>query len=156
MVQAARSGKQNIAEGSQTSGTSKKSELRLVDVARASLEELKIDYEDFLRINNLKRWDKNDSRVLAVRELAYRTNKSYMTYSSYVSSPELAANCALCIINQTNYLLDRQIHALTDAGAPFESHGQRLARILAEKEKRERETDEMIAAVLTSAKKDVK
>src|ERR1700693_4394879 len=62
MVQAARSGVQNIAEGSQASGTSKKSELKLTNVARASLEELRLDYEDFLRQRGLSRWDDFDSR----------------------------------------------------------------------------------------------
>ena len=62
MVQAARSGVQNIAEGSQASGTSKKTELKLTNVARASLEELRLDYEDFLRQRGLPIWDRNDSR----------------------------------------------------------------------------------------------
>lgn len=59
MVQAARSGVQNIAEGSQASGTSKKTELKLTNVARASLEELKLDYEDFLRQRGLPQWEPN-------------------------------------------------------------------------------------------------
>src|SRR6266496_1151902 len=62
MVQAARSGVQNIAEGSQASGTSKKTELKLTNVARASLEELKLDYEDYLRQHDLPQWDRNDTR----------------------------------------------------------------------------------------------
>src|SRR5271157_1450666 len=62
MVQAARSGVQNIAEGSQASGTSKKMELKLTNVARASLEELRRDYEDILRQNNLPLWDRSDPR----------------------------------------------------------------------------------------------
>lgn len=109
---AARSGKQNIGEGSQTSGTSKQSELRLIDVARASLEELKQDYEDFLRQNNLEMWSKTDARSVEVRKLAYQSNKSYKTYMTYMSEPETAANCALCVINQANYLLDQQLKAL--------------------------------------------
>jgi four helix bundle suffix protein len=62
MVQAARSGVQNIAEGSQASGTSKKTELKLTNVARASLEELRLDYEDFLRQRGFTLWDRNDAR----------------------------------------------------------------------------------------------
>lgn len=62
MVQAARSGVQNIAEGSLASGTSKKSELKLTNVARASLEELRLDYEDYLRQRGLPVWDRNDTR----------------------------------------------------------------------------------------------
>lgn len=112
MLQAARSGKQNISEGSQTSGTSKQSEMRLVDVARASLEELLTDYKDFLRLNNLPQWSKDDARSIAVRKLAYLPNRTYTTYMSYMSNPQSAANCLLCLINQANYLLDQQLRAL--------------------------------------------
>jgi len=112
MEQAARSGKQNIAEGSQVSATSKKMELKLVSVARASLEELLIDYLDYIRQHNLKLWTKDDSRSRAVRQLAYKSNKSYMTYKTYLHSPEEATNAMLCAINQANYLLDRQLAAL--------------------------------------------
>src|SRR3990167_6786525 len=83
MVQAARSGRQNIAEGCQASGTSKKTELKLIGVARASLEELLLDYEDFLRQNSLPIWGKEDRRVREIRKLAYksyRTNETYRTY----------------------------------------------------------------------------
>src|SRR5437763_1447744 len=61
MVQAARSGKQNIVEGSQASGTSKEMELKLTNVARASLEELLVDYQDFLRVRNLRSWEKDSN-----------------------------------------------------------------------------------------------
>jgi len=83
MVQAARSGKQNIAEGCMASGTSKKTELKLIGVARASLEELLLDYEDFIRQNKLALWGKNDFKTKEVRALAYKTNKSYMIYKNY-------------------------------------------------------------------------
>ena len=112
MVQAARSGKQNIAEGSQVSGTSRKSELKLVSVDRGSLEELLNDYKDFLRQKQLDLWDMNDPRSKSIRGLAYRSNRSYETYQAYMSQPESAANAAICLINQANYLLDRQIKAL--------------------------------------------
>src|SRR5678816_598385 len=84
MVQAARSGRQNIAEGSQASGTSKKTELKLVGVARASLEELLLDYEDFLRHRGLALWGKTHPTAEVVRRLAYEKNRTYMTYKSYV------------------------------------------------------------------------
>ena len=100
MEGAARGGKQNIAEGSSTSGTSKQSELRLVEVARASLEELKNDYKDFLRTRNLDIWDKNDQRTLEIRKLGYMSNRAYITYKPYLYNPESAANCLLCLINQ--------------------------------------------------------
>src|SRR5438309_11368695 len=77
MVQAARSGRQNIAEGSQASGTSKKFELKLVGVARASLEELLLDYEDFLRQRGFKLWGKDHPTAQLVRRLAYEKNRSY-------------------------------------------------------------------------------
>jgi restriction system protein len=107
MVQAARSGRQNIAEGSQASGTSKKFELKLVGVARASLKELLLDYEDFLRQGGLKLWGKDHPTSVVVRRLAYEKDRSYSTYSSYVEKapPEVAANTVICLIHQTNYLL---------------------------------------------------
>src|SRR4030095_12426627 len=105
MVQAARSGKQNIAEGSMASGTSKKTELKLVGVARASLEELLLDYEDFLRQRKLRLWGKNHPTAQAARKLVYRTNRTYETYNPYIeeATPEVAANTLICLINQTNY-----------------------------------------------------
>ena len=114
MVQAARSGKQNIAEGSMASGTSKKTELKLVGVARASLEELLLDFQDFLRQRGLPLWGKEHEQALAVRKLAHSKNRSYMTYKTYVehSPPEVAANALICLVHQTNYLLDQQLRAL--------------------------------------------
>jgi four helix bundle suffix protein len=112
MVQAARSGKQNIAEASVDSGTSKKIELKLVGIARGSLEELLQDYEDYLRQNNLPLWPPEDLLVKKVRSLCYVPNKSYTTYMSYMGSPEGAANTLICLIHQANYLLDRQLNTL--------------------------------------------
>jgi four helix bundle suffix protein len=114
MVQAARSGRQNIAEGSVASGTSKKTELKLIGVARASLEELLLDYQDFLRQRGLPLWSKNHPQAQAVRKLAYEENRSYGTYKTYVEggSPEVAANTLICLIHQANYLLDRQLRQL--------------------------------------------
>lgn len=111
MVQAARSGKQNIAEGSATSGTSKKTELKLVGVARASLEELLLDYRDFLRQHDLPLWAKDDPCAKEVRALAYRSDRSYRIYNTYIEAgpPEIAANTLICLIHQANYLLDRQM-----------------------------------------------
>ncbi len=114
MVQAARSGKQNIAEGSMASGTSKKSELKLIGVARASLEELLLDYDDFLRQQGLTLWEKNHPQAQIIRKLAYEKNRSYETYKTYIeqSSPEVAANTLICLIHQANYLLDQQLRQL--------------------------------------------
>ncbi len=114
MVQAARSGKQNIAEGSMASGTSKKTELKLVGVARASLEELLLDFQDYLRQQGLPLWGKEHPVALSVRKLAHSKNRSYMTYKPYLeaSPPEVAANTMICLIHQTNYLLDQQLRVL--------------------------------------------
>jgi len=113
MVQAARSGKQNIAEGAMVSGTSKKSEIKLIGVARASLEELLLDYQDFLRQKQLPLWGKDDAKAQAVRKLAYEKNRSYETYKTYFeTSAESAANDIICLIHQANYLLDQQLRQL--------------------------------------------
>lgn len=115
MVQAARSGKQNIAEGSVTSGTSKKTELKLVGVARASLEELLVDYQDILRQHGLPLWGKEHPHSRTVRQLCYEENRSYMTYRPYIEAPaslETAANAMVCLIHQACYLLDQLLRAL--------------------------------------------
>ncbi len=114
MVQAARSGRQNIAEGSQASGTSSKTELKLVSVARASLEELLLDYEDFLRQRELKKWEKDSKEALFVRKLGKQEDRSYTTYKTYFETrgAEICANIIICLIHQTNYLLDQQLKAL--------------------------------------------
>ena len=116
MVQAARSGKQNIAEGSMVSGVSKETEIKLMGVARASLEELLNDYKDFLRVRGLPLWDKNDKRVLEIRAIGRRENKSYKSYTNYLNSPslEVVVNTIICLIHQTNYLLDQQIRKLEE------------------------------------------
>jgi restriction system protein len=114
MVQAARSGKQNIAEGSMASGTSRKTELKLIGVARASLEELLLDYQDFLRQRDLLLWGKDHPEAQAIRKMAWKENRSYATYKSYVeaSPPEVAANAIICLIHQANYLLDQLLRQL--------------------------------------------
>jgi len=113
MVQAARSGVQNIAEGSMASATSKKTELKLTNVARASLEELLLDYEDFLRQRGLRLWDKNSPEALAVRR-KYQSDSSELSdrsdpYGVRTATAETAANTLICLINQASYLLGRQL-----------------------------------------------
>ncbi len=114
MVQAARSGKQNIAEGSIASGTSRKFELKLISVARASLEELLLDYEDFLRQKGLPLWEKDHPKAQVIRRLAFKEDRSYRTYKTYVeaSPSEEASNTIICLIHQTNYLLDQLLRKL--------------------------------------------
>lgn len=138
MVQAARSGKQNIIEGSMASGTSKETEIKLTNVARASLEELLEDYRDFLRTHQAEEWDKNSREALFVRKLAsgkirlkdgtketdatdeknmspesHTSPVTYETFRPFENRPdEVRANIAICLIHQTNYLLDQQLRKL--------------------------------------------
>lgn len=117
MVQAARSGKQNIVEASMASGTSKETEIKLTNVARASLEELLVDYRDFLRTRELPLWEKDSREALFVRKLGASNGVSYETYRTYLETrpPEVVANIIICLIHQTNYLLDQQIRQLEQA-----------------------------------------
>ncbi len=140
MVQAARSGVQNIAEGSQASGTSKKTELKLTNVARASLEELRLDYEDFLRQRGLPVWDRTDPRredlfqrrcatADAMAEWVREVHKGGQKRATYA---EIAANAALLLVTVACSLLDRQLRA---QAAAFESGGgftERLYRVRSE------------------------
>jgi four helix bundle suffix protein len=114
MVQAARSGKQNIVEGSMASGTSKESEIKLTNVARASLEELLIDYRDFLRTRGLTEWPKEHRYVRRMRELNRTPNANYETFRKAVehADPEIRANAIIGLIKVTNYLLDQQLRRL--------------------------------------------
>lgn len=119
MVQAARSGVQNIAEGSMASATSKKTELKLTGVARASLEELLLDYEDFLRQRGLRIWEKDSPEALAVRKKysSDRSDRSDVSdksdpYQIVSATPEAAANMLICLINQASYLLGKQLRSL--------------------------------------------
>ena len=114
MVQAARSGNKNIAEGSQVSGTSKEGELKLTGVARASLEELLGDYRDYLRQRGLRKWDANDREALFVRKRGARNDESYESYRSFIETrpAEVVANILICLIHQANYLLDQQLRQL--------------------------------------------
>ena len=138
MVQAARSGKQNIAEGSMASGTSRKTELKLVGVARASLEELLLDYEDYLCKCGLSLWGKDHPEAKAVRKLAYASDRSYSTYRTYVeqSPAEVAANTIVCLIHQANYLLDQQLRQLEKQFLAEGGFTERLYRQRIESRKR--------------------
>lgn len=130
MIQAARSGKQNILEGSQASGTSKKTEVKLTNVARASLEELLEDYRDFLRVRGLQLWAKNSREAMFVRKLGREPYVTYETYRTYIETrpPEVAANIIICLIHQTNYLLDQQIRHLERAFVSEGGLSERMTR----------------------------
>jgi four helix bundle suffix protein len=116
MVQAARSGKQNIAEGSQASGTSKATELKLTNVARASLEELLIDYRDFLRLRGLREWTLDHPYVCRLRAINRQPGADYNTFRKRIEHPDpaICANVIIGLIKLTNYLLDRQIKRLEE------------------------------------------
>ena len=138
MVQAARSGVQNIAEGSMASGTSKKMELKLTGVARASLEELLLDYEDFLRQRGLRMWGKESPEALAVRrkyqsdgpDKSDRSDGSGRSdpYGVATASPEGAANTIICLINQASFLLGRQLQKLEQSFLAEGGFTERLYR----------------------------
>jgi len=113
MVQAARSGKQNIVEGSAASATSKETEIKLVNVAKASLQELLVDYEDYLRTRGHRQWEDNSIELLKMRELGRKHNDSAF-YIALIKTrpPETIANMAICLIKQTDYLLFKQLQSL--------------------------------------------
>ena len=153
MVQAARSGRQNIAEGSRAAATSSQTERRLVSVARASLDELLLDYEDFLRHRRLPAWDKNDPAAKAVRELGFPQpadppdwtdptdqgdRARWARYAPWLehADPAVVANATICLIHQTNYLLDQQIAALERGFIRDGGYSEKLAAArIAERER---------------------
>lgn len=147
MVQVARSGRQNIAEGSRASATSSQTELRLINVARASLEELLLDYEDFLRHRRLPIWEMQSAEAQAVRAVptAFKRDQSdssdqtnlsdlsdaarYALYARWLEhkDPAVRANALICLIHQANFLLDRQIAALENAFIAEGGYSEQLA-----------------------------
>ena len=144
MVQAARSGRQNIAEGSRASATSSQTELRLVNVARASLEELLLDYEDYLRHRRIPQWLPDGPEASEVRAIprTFRKDPSdqsdlndlsdqerWALYARWLdhADPAIRANATICLIHQANYLLDRQIAALEAAFVEDGGYSEQLA-----------------------------
>lgn len=112
MIQAARSGKQNILEGRTAARTSRETEIKLLNVARASLEELLADYQDYLRVRNFVCWDVRSREVAFVRRLGADSEASYSRdFRGIVETrpPEVVANIAICLIHQANFLLDQLI-----------------------------------------------
>lgn len=173
MVQAARSGKQNIVEASMASGSSKEVEIKLTNVARASLEELLTDYRDFLRTRGLREWDKNSREARYVRRLSAgktappsndgtkgthathaATHRSPMSHASHSTvsfetfrpffdtrPPEILANIVICLIHQTNYLLDQQLRRLERDFVEEGGLRERMTRArLAERRKQQKRT----------------
>lgn len=155
MVQAARSGRQNIAEGSRASATSSQTELRLVNVARASLEELLLDYEDFLRHRRLEMWEMDSPDAQAVRNVprGFKQGRSDQTNLTDLSDQERAvlyakwlehtdgavrANALICLIHQTNYLLDQQVQALEEQFVTEGGYSELLASARLEERSRKK------------------
>lgn len=115
MIQAARSGRQNIAEGSQAGVTSAETELKLINVARASLQELLLDYEDFLRVRGLELWGNNDPRRIQTRNVCKKHNDSQYFQAALPSrSAGTIANIAITLIHQTDYLFQKLIARLQE------------------------------------------
>ncbi|MDE5643800.1 MAG: four helix bundle suffix domain-containing protein [Muribaculaceae bacterium] len=113
MVQAARSGRQNIAEGSAAAATSSETEIKLINVARASLQELLLDYEDFLRVRNLKQWDVNCEKAVATRRVCSKHNDSAFYVDKIKErSAETTANIAITLIHQVDVFLRRLLERL--------------------------------------------
>lgn len=116
MVQAARSGKQNIVEGSAASATSSEMEIKLVNVAKASLQELLIDYEDYLRTREHRQWEADSRELSAMRKLGREHNDTaFFMEMVKTRPPETIANMAIVLIKQTDYLLFKQLKALEAA-----------------------------------------
>ncbi len=157
MVQAARSGRQNIAEGSRAAATSSQTELRLVNVARASLEELLLDYEDFLRQRHLPQWAVDSLEAEAVRNVPRqnRNGQSDLTdltdqerwqlYARWLEDADavIRANALICLIHQANFLLDKQIVALEKAFVEDGGYSEQLAGARLVERQRQKQTAEM-------------
>lgn len=160
MVQAARSGRQNIAEGSRASATSSQTELRLVNVARASLDELLLDFEDFLRQRGLALWDKNDAQAREVRALgrdggAPQSDKAEAgLYTPWLNhtNPAVVANTMICLIHQANYLLDHQVAGLEKQFVHEGGYSERLHAARLEERQRQKAPDSKLDAVESTEK----
>ncbi len=143
MVQAARSGKQNIVEASQASGTSKETELKLTSVARASLEELIEDYRDFLRARKLTEWPVSHRYATRLRALNRQPGANYDTFRKGIEHPDVAigANVIIGLIKVTSYLLDRQLERLEQDFLRDGGLRERMTRLRLEARRRSPERD---------------
>jgi four helix bundle suffix protein len=140
MIQAARSGKQNIIEGSMASATSKETEIKLTNVARASLEELLADYRDFLRVRRLQEWPKEHAFARRLRELNQIPEATYDTFRKGIEStdPGISANVVIGLIRVSSYLLDRQLRHLEQAFIKEGGLRERMTRARLEERQRGR------------------
>lgn len=130
MVQAARSGKQNIVEGCAASATSNKTEIKLVSVAKASLQELLEDYEDYLRTRGHRQWEEGSIELEAMRRLGREHNDApFFMNLVQTRPPETIANMAIVLIKQADYLLFRQLQRLADDFVEEGGFSERMMRI---------------------------
>jgi len=129
MIQAARSGRQNIAEGSRAAATSSQTELRLTNVARASLDELLLDYQDYLRQRGLPMWDQDSPEATEVRAVVRTGSPDAAAYRPWLkhADPAVVANALICLIHQTNFLLDRQVASLERSFVKGGGYSEQLA-----------------------------
>jgi four helix bundle suffix protein len=159
MVQAARSGRQNIAEGSRAAAASSQTELRLLNVARSSLEELLLDYEDFLRHRRLPQWAPDGPEAKAVRAVPRKCRRNpsdrfdlltelsdqerWGLYAPWLdhADPAVRANAIICLIHQANYLLDQQLSALERAFIEGGGYSEQLATARLAHRDRQRKED---------------
>lgn len=136
MVQAARSGKQNIVEGCAASSTSKETEIKLINVAKASLQELLIDYEDYLRTRDHRQWENESMELQKMRMLGRQHNESaYYMPIIKTRPPETIANMAICLIKQTDYLLFKQLETLAEDFLKNGGFRERMTRMRIDKRK---------------------
>ncbi len=136
MVQAARSGKQNIAEGSMASATSRETEIKLTNVARASLEELLLDYEDYLRMRGLRLWDKDSPESLLMRKASLRHDHSeWFLNLAHSRNDEVFANMAGCLIFQAAFLLKKQLNVLEERFLQEGGLRERMTRLRKQRRK---------------------
>ena len=130
MVQAARSGKQNIVEGCAASATSNKTEIKLVSVAKASLQELLEDYEDYLRTRGHRQWEEGSKELDAMRRLGREHNDApFFMKLVQTRPPETIANMAIVLIKQADYLLFRQLQRLADGFLEEGGFNERMMRM---------------------------
>ena len=141
MVQAARSGKQNILEGSEASATSKETEIKLTNVARASQKEVLEDYRDFMRNRHIAEWSPDHPYAQRLRRLNRTPGANYDTFKKGIEHPDpaIAANVMIGLIKLTNYLLDQQLRQLEQAFLTEGGLRERMTRArLAERAKQNR------------------
>ena len=114
MVQAARSGKQNIVEGNADIETSLEMGIKLINVAKSSFRELLADYEDFLRVNCFEQWQSNSDKYLAMRKLGRVGTNAFILYIAKSRSLDIIANMAIILLKQEDYLLHQFIASLSE------------------------------------------